>query len=106
MDLEKAVEDLLAVYANRIERLLGMRVAKRGKVVDANQIVSFLLEWGMINPDNRFIQPRDRDEILFLQAIVNIDEVYIPYYIPVSFIDLERKVFTDDQLCRQKPDVP
>ena len=40
MDLEKAVEDLLAVYANRIERLLGMRVAKRGKVVDANQIVS------------------------------------------------------------------
>ena len=27
-------------------------------------------------------------------------------YIPVRHIDFDEKVFTDDQLCREPPDVP
>ena len=107
MDMTDALADLLAVHTARIQLLLRRQVTGTG-FLDENVIINLQLEWGLVGPFSRFVVPdsKDCDQILFLRAIVPIEGTVMATYTPVRHIDFDNEVFTDDQLCRQKPDVP
>lgn len=105
MDLDKALQDLLDVHTERIEHLLRRHVAGV-KFLDENVIINLELEWGLIGPFSRCVVPgSDCDQILFLRAILRDEGAFFANYIPVRHIDFDDNVFTDDQLCRETPDV-
>jgi hypothetical protein len=102
MDLHQALDDLLDVHAERIQRLLRRQVTERFKLGEEDAI-GLQLEWGMVGPPRQFLLPGFGDEILFLRAIVLSEGALFPCYIPVRDIDFDKELFTDKQLCRKKP---